>query len=333
MPVVVPTIRSRILRDNPLRDPAERRIVVYLPPGHEAAGARYPVVYFLPGFSSRGTMLLNESAWDENLPERLDRLIRSGTVRPLILVSPDCMTRLGGSQYVNSTATGRYEDHIVEELVPFIDESYPTLPEREQRAIAGKSSGGYGASILAMHHPELFGLCADHSGDKYFDLCYRLDIPKCVAGLAPYSHSAANFLRGFPHPRPDRGPYWFSVVNMLAMASCYSPNPGSALGFDLPFDARTGELDEEVWQRWLAHDPVHLVARHADALRSLRLYFIDCGRHDEYHLQCGNRIYAGRLHARNVPHVYEEFEGGHAGTAHRYEVSLRALSAAFAPAA
>jgi enterochelin esterase family protein len=116
---------------------------------------------------------------------------------------------------------------------------------------------------------------------------------------------------------------------MLAMASCYSPNPQSPLGLDLPLDTHTAELDEDVWKRWLAQDPVHLVRRHSDALRALHLYFIDCGRYDEYHLQCGNRIYARRLEALDIPHVYDEFDGGHAGTSYRYDVSLQALSAAF----
>jgi hypothetical protein len=84
-----------------------------------------------------------------------------------------------------------------------------------------------------------------------------------------------------------------------------------------------------VWGRWLAHDPVELAAAHAAALRTLRLYYLDCGRSDEHHLQYGNRIYSRRLQALGVPHTYEEFDGGHMNVAHRYEVSLQAMAAAF----
>lgn len=327
MPVEVVTFTSEILRNNPMHDPHERRIPIYLPAAYAHSRERYPTVYLLAGFSGRGTALLNEMTWDENVPQRLDRLIASGAMRPMIVVMPDCMTRLGGSQYINSTATGRYQDHLVDELVPFIDATYRTHAHRDARVAMGKSSGGYGATILGMQRSDVFGVVVDHSGDKYFDLCYRADIPRCVAGLAAHQHSAERFLEGFPHPPQERGPLWFDVVNMCAMASCYSPNADTAAGFDLPFDTYTGSLRPDVWQHWLAHDPVALVDAHAEALRSLRLYFLDSGRSDEHHLQYGNRIYAERLTTLGIAHTYDEFAGGHRNVAHRYDVSLRAVSA------
>ena len=328
MPVIIETITSQVLRGNPLGDPHERRVPIYLPPDYEQSEARYPVVYFLAGFSGGGVYLLGESLWGETLAQRVDRLVRSGAIRPLIVVMADCITRLGGSQYINSAATGRYADHLVEELVPHVDARYRTLADREHRVVMGKSSGGYGATVLAMREPQLFGLAVDHSGDKYFELCYRADIPAAVAALAHYAHSAARFLDGFPHPPSERGRHWFTLVNLLAMASCYSPEPAAPIGFDLPFDEYTAELRREVWARWLAHDPVELLDAHLDALRALRLYFLDCGRWDEHHLQYGARIYSRRLHGLGVAHTYEEFDGGHMNVGHRYDVSLRAVSAA-----
>ena len=321
------TVPSRVLRDNRMGDPAERQVPVWLPPTYDASAARYPVVYFLAGFGGGGRFLLSESLWGETLPQRLDRLARDGARLPIVVMA-DCLTRLGGSQYINSAATGRYEDHLIDELIPFVDATFRTEPRRERRAVMGKSSGGYGATVLAMRHPETFAAAADHSGDKYFELCYKADIPDAVAALARYDHSPATFLAGFPHPATSRGRHWFTLVNMLAMASCYSPNPDTAVGFDLPFDPFTGELDEAVWARWLAHDPIALAAAHADALKRLSLYYLDCGRWDEHHLQLGNRIYSARLRALDVPHVYEEFDGGHMNVAHRYEESLRRLTAA-----
>lgn len=323
--ITIATVASNALRSNPMGDPHERQVPVYLPPDYDTSGARYPVAYFLAGFAGGGRYLLSESLWGETLPQRLDRLIRAGAIRPLIVVMPDCITRLGGSQYINSGATGRYEDHLVGELVPFVDAAFRTIASRDGRALMGKSSGGYGATVLAMRHPDLFAAAADHSGDKYFEFCYRADIPAAVAALARYDASPARFLQGFPHPPTERGRHWFALVNLLAMASCYSPNPHSPVGFDLPFDPRTGELRPDVWARWLAHDPVELAAAHAAGLRRLALYYLDCGRWDEHHLHLGNRIFSQRLTALGVAHVYEEFDGGHMNVAHRYEESLRRL--------
>jgi enterochelin esterase family protein len=330
MPVDLITFTSEVLRNNPMGDPHVRRIPIYVPPGYAEGDARYPTVYFLAGFSSRGTTLLNEITWDENLPQRLDRLITTQAIRPMIMVLPDCMTRLGGSQYLNSAATGRYRDHLIDELVPFVDATYRTQPHRDARVVMGKSSGGYGATMLGMQHADTFGLVADHSGDKYFELCYRADIPRCIAGLAPFDYSPERFLAEFPHPPQTRGPFWFDVVNLLAMASCYAPNPASAIGFDLPFDTYSGVLRSDVWRRWLAHDPIEQLGAHAEALRTLRLYFLDCGRSDEHHLQYGTRIYTERLEHLGIAHTYEEFAGGHRNVAHRHDVSLRAISAALA---
>jgi len=332
MPVEIVEVESALLRDNALGDPATRRVPVILPPDYAGSDRRYPSVYFLAGFAGGGVYTLNESLWGESLAQRVERLMASAAIAPMIVVVPDCITRFGGSQYIDSAATGAYASHLVDELVPLIDARYRTRGGRDHRAVMGKSSGGYGATLLAMRHPDVFGLAADHSGDKYFELCYRADMPRCVGALDRHDHSVESFLRDFPHPPAARGRDWFTLVNMLAMASCYSPNPQSPVGFDLPFAAATGEILPAVWQRWLAHDPVHLIDAHAAALRSLRCYHLDCGRWDEHHLQYGNRIYTQRLRDLGVAHQYEEFDGGHMNTAHRYDLSLAEFSRHFAAA-
>lgn len=324
--VVIETLHSDVLRGNPLGDPHVRQVPIYLPPGYADSRERYATAYMLAGYTGKGQMMLNASAWDENLPERLDRLIASGAMRPMIVVMPDCMTRYGGSQYINSAATGRYEDHLTQELIPFIDARYRTLADREHRAVLGKSSGGYGAMLTGMRHSDLFAYVADHSGDKYFELCYKPDFPKCLNGLAKYG-GARKFLAGFPHPRP-RPRHWMDVIAILAMAACYSPNPDSPLSFDLPFDEYTGELNEQVWARWLEHDPVYLLTAHAEALRSLRLLYLDCGSSDEYNLHYGARLFVERLKPLGIEHIYEEFDDGHMNIQYRYDVSFARISAA-----
>ncbi|MBI4789925.1 MAG: esterase family protein [Chloroflexi bacterium] len=322
--VVIETIISNVLRDNPLGDPFVRRVPVYLPPGYESGDARYPVAYVLTGFTGRGTMLLNDAAWDENIAQRMDRLIAEGKVRPMILVMPDCFTRIGGSQYINSSAVGRYEDHIVQELVPYFDAKYKTLADRDHRAVAGKSSGGYGSVMLATRNPDVFGLMASHSGDMYFEYGYKPDIIKALRALPKYG-GLDKFWNDFPTMHPKSGDFP-PTLNTIAMAACYSPNPNAPHGFDLPFDLETGELREDVWARWLEWDPVYLVDKYAEALRSLRLIYLDAGLRDEFNLQYGARIFVKRLKERGIPYVHQEFDDGHMGIQYRYDVSLKAIS-------
>jgi enterochelin esterase family protein len=271
-------------------------------------------------------MLLNEAAWEENIAERLDRLITQKIMRPMIVVMPDCFTRYGGSQYINSSAVGRYEDHVADELVLYVDQKYRTLADRDHRAVVGKSSGGYGSVLLAMHRPSIFGLLASHSGDMYFEYCYKADLLSYVKAINKYG-GLEKFLQNFETIRPrDSG--FRSIINAVAMASCYSPNPNSPAGFDMPVDEETGEIREDIWEKWLKWDPVHLAEKHADALRSLRLIYLDAGTRDEFNLQYGARIFAKRLSVLNIPFIHEEFDDGHFNIAYRYDRSFRAISEA-----
>lgn len=323
---IIYPFESAVLRDNFLHDSPVRRTLVYLPPDYDET-RRYPVVYVLTGFTGRGTMMLNESAWDENIQQRLDRLITTQAIQPLIAVMPDCFTRYGGSQYLNSSGTGRYMDHVIEELVPWVDATYRTIPERARRAVMGKSSGGFGALTLGMRHPQVFGAVVCHSGDMHFDLCYRPDGIAAMRGLPKFG-GVENFCRTFQAIRPRGGDY-FNSLNIVAMASCYSPNPDSSWGFDLPFDVETGEWDDAVWARWKAWDPIELVGTYGDALRSLHLLFVDCGTRDEFNLQYGARTFAARCRRANIPIEHQEFDDGHRDIQYRYDVSLQAISKAW----
>ena len=333
--VIVESITSRVLQNNPLGDPHIRRVPVYLPPGYDTGQTRYPVVYLLTGFTGRGAFMLNNSAFNETIQERMDRLIAAGKVQPMILVMPDCFTRYGGSQYLNSSATGRYEDHLIDELVPFIDRRYRTRPQPGYRAIAGKSSGGYGALVQAMRHPDVFGALACHSGDMYFDYCYKPDFAKFLNAAERHAlqspEALAEFLTNFSpkmHPKPAG---FFDIIHLAAMSTCYSPNPDSPCRFDLPFEFYTGRLRPDVWQRWLDHDPVTMLQHtpSIEALRRMKLVYLDCGNRDEYALHLGARIFCRRLAQLNIPHIHEEFDGGHRSTQFRYDHSLTAISQAF----
>lgn len=323
------TVDSEVLAGNPLGDPSRRTVPVWLPPSYDGApGRRYPVVYWLAGFTGTGPSLFQGTPWQPSLATRLDRLADSGAMGELIVVAPDCFTRFGGSQYLDSSATGRYETHVVAELVPAIDQRFRTTGARSGRGVGGKSSGGFGALVLAMRHPEVFAAVASHAGDGYFELSVLHDIPKVVRTLRRYG-GVDGFLRAFDGAPTHRSED-ITAMMMLAMAAAYAPSPSPSRphGFSLPFDLETGELDQAVWQRFKAWDPVELVARHGEALRQLALIYLDAGTRDEWALDLATRILARRIRALGIAVEHQEFDDGHMNTAYRYEVSLPLMAAA-----
>ncbi|MDR7481475.1 MAG: alpha/beta hydrolase-fold protein [Armatimonadota bacterium] len=327
--LVVEQIESRVLAGNPLGDPAVRRIPVYLPPDYDRTQAAYPVIYWLHGFTGTALAAINYNPWVPSLPECMDRAMAAGAP-PAILVMVDGFTKFGGSQYLNSEATGRYEDFVVHELVAYVDRRYRTLPSPAHRGIDGKSSGGYGALVLAMRHPDVFGAAASHSGDMLFEACYLPDFWKFCATVGKYGGVEA-FLRAFLE-MPKKTPEALTAVNIAAMAMAYSPNPARPpFFFDLPVDPTTGEIVDATWQRWLARDPVRMAGSHADALRRLRLLYFECGTRDQYNLHFGARALHRRLEALGVAHEYREFDDDHSGINYRYVESLRRLCDVLAP--
>jgi enterochelin esterase family protein len=269
-------------------------------------------------------MMFNFEPWVEAIDRRLDRLIGVGSMPPAICVLPDCLTRLGGSQYVDSSATGNYETYIVAELVPFVDEKLRTKPGREHRGVTGKSSGGYGAMRLAMRHPDVFAALGSHAGDAYFAYCYLPDFPKFTMGIEK-AGGVEHFLRDF-QALPKKTNEAMDVLTILAMAACYSPNPAAPLGIDIPVKLPSGEIRGDVWKRWEANDPVHMAREHADALRSLKKIYLDAGFRDEFNLHIGARILTERLDELGVAYVYEEFDDTHMGITYRYDRSFTELA-------
>src|SRR5262249_29348347 len=196
----------------------------------------------------------NPARAGEDLPPRPDRLRAAGPCPPVIVAAPDCFTRLGGNQYINSTATGRYEDYLVDEIVPFVERTYPV----KRWGVFGKSSGGYGAVVLAMRHPTLFQALADHSGDADFELCYIMDFPAALDAFREAGGPARWVERFWADENRHRKKH-HRPLNVVAMAAHYSPNPESPhLGIDFPFDLETGAFRPEVWARWRALDPVNM---------------------------------------------------------------------------
>jgi S-formylglutathione hydrolase FrmB len=321
---------SAALRGNPAGDPHVRTVSVLVPKRGARGDERFPVVYFLAGFTGSGRSFLNWHAWTPSVPERIDRLRARNLIGDVIAVFPDAFTVYGGSQYLNSTATGRYEDMMIADLVPWVDERFPSLGAARHRAIVGKSSGGYGALVLGMRHPGTFSAVACHSGDMYFEYCYANDFPKLLRQLDRHGSLEA-FLKAF-FDAPKKTSELVLAMNIVAMAAAYSPAPEKPWRVELPFDGRTGEIRPGVWSRWLEQDPVRLCERHAESLKRLRLLYLDCGKSDQFHLQYGLRVLTGKLKALGIRHEAEEFDDDHSDTSYRYETSLPRLWEAVKPA-
>ena len=327
--MVVHTLQSEVLKDNPLGDPSERDVAVYLPPGYDDAldaksGRRFPALLGVVGFTGTGSMLFNIDPLGEDLKRKLDRMILVGDCPPVIVAAPDCFTRVGGNQYINSTATGRYEDFLLQEAIPLVSKEHAIT----RWGVFGKSSGGYGSMMLGMRHPDVFSALADHSGDACFELCYLHDFPAALDAFRDHG-GPAGWLEAYWKDKNRRRNKHFKPLTVLGMAAHYSPNPASPhLGIDFPFDLDTGEFRWEIWQRWRACDPVNLVEAYAEVLRRMKLVYLDCGTRDEYALIWGARALDRKLTQAGVTHHYEEFDDGHMNITYRYDVSIPMLARA-----
>ncbi len=320
-------IESPALAGNALGDPARRALIVYTPPGYDAeASVRYPTLYCLHGYTGNALGLIAARPWERNVVQWMDRLITNAEMPPAILVLVDGFTRLGGSQYVNSIHNGDYATYVTRDVIGHVDAHYRTVACEAGRAVFGKSSGGFGAMHLVLEYPGTFAAFASHSGDSYFRYASPPAFPAVQRTLEAHSYSIAAFVEGFERKNKRRQPEYLTM-EMLGYASAYSPRSAERFDLDMPFDLQTGELRDDVFARWLAFDPVERVAGREDALRRLRLRYLDCGRRDEYGLDIGARLVTQRMRELGLDVRHEEFDDDHRNVGYRYEISLPALAA------
>ncbi len=320
-------MRSEALRDNPLGDPSERPLEVYVPPGYdEDTSRRYPSVYLLQGYTGMLPMWHNRTAFRPTFPEAADELFARRGAPSCLVVFVDAWTAYGGSQFVDSAGTGRYHSYLCDEVVPFVDSRYRTLAEAAHRGVAGKSSGGSGALITPMLRPDLFGGLASHAGDSLYEACYVEGFAKAARALrdhygGSYDCFWADFRSRPAMSKPDDG----LLVMTYGVAAAFSAGEDGSV--HLPFDTATGRLVPEVWERWLAWDPVRMVPRYADALRGLRAVWLDAGTRDEWYLDLGAEAVRRELELVGVTDVhFELFDATHAAIDYRYPLSLAYLA-------
>jgi hypothetical protein len=320
-------VESDALADNPLGDPARRPLYVYRAPDVLSGTAQdVPAVFVIQGFTGQADAWLGRSAFEPTMIERTDALFASGECPPAIVVFVDAWTRRGGSQFLNSPSTGQYLDYLCDEVVPFVEERYPMAPGRDHRGLAGKSSGGYGAMVVPMLRPDVFGALASHAGDALFECSYLPEFPSVARALRDHFDSSYEVF----HERLTKAEVFDwdrfgKPFEMYGYACVYTPDPdrpGEAL---LPFEIETGRLIESRWEQWLQRDPVRMAPLHADALASMRRIYLDAGRGDEYYLDLGAQAFAQELSKLSVEHTLELFDGKHGGITYRYPGAIREL--------
>jgi S-formylglutathione hydrolase FrmB len=324
------TVESELLTGNPLGDPPRRPLYVYLAPGVDAAGGdRYPSIYVIQGMTGQLDMWLGRTAFEPTMVERVDDAFAAPGAPRAVVVFVDAWTSYGGSQFVNSAATGRYMDYLCDEVVRFVDARYPAIADRDHRGITGKSSGGYGAMMVPMLRPDVFGAFASHAGDALFEVCYQPEFPQTARILRDRFEGSYDV---FWERLREADRFDFALfghpLDSYAMAACYSPDetrPGKAL---LPFEVDTGRLIPDVWERWLEWDPVRVAPKRLEALGSMRHVYLDAGQSDEYFLDLGATAFSKELTAGGIEHELVLFEGKHGGLQYRYPKAIADMASA-----
>ena len=319
-------IDSELLRGNMLGDPPRRRIDVYVPHGHDGHGL--PLLLDAAAFLSGGPAHGGWRNFGENLPERLDRLIASGAMPPVLVAMPDCFTRLGGNQYINSPVLGNWADFLLQEAVPFVERQF-NCGGAGRRGIFGKSSGGYGAMAHALLYPQFWAAAACHSGDMGFELAFLPEFPGVLRALDSYGMNIGAWLEAFWRRPKQKGGDLHTLL-LLAMCASFDPDPAAPYGIRLPVDTHTCEIIPERWHNFMRWDPLQLAVEHGAGLRTLKALYFDCGTQDQYNLVYGARRLHRLLEQRGIAHTYEEFKDDHSGIDYRLDRSLPLLAQALA---
>jgi hypothetical protein len=318
-------VRSELLEKNPLGDPAVRPLFVYRPRAPDGGiRERLPSVYLLQGFGGQLEEWLAPTQSGPTTIDRLDAMFSAGECPPALVVFVDACTSWGGSQFLNSAGCGPYLDYLCDEVIPFIDTRYPTLGGREHRGVSGKSSGGYGAMVIPMLRPDVFGALASHAGDALFECCYQPLFP--VAARLLRSHFEGSWEAFEDRAKsPDFDWRQFAVLfAAYGMACAYTPDPNRPGKPLVPFDS-VGRPIEEIWSQWLALDPVRMARSHADALVRMRRIYLDASCNDEFFLDLGAEAFSDELTRLGIKHSLELFDGNHDGVDERIPAAIRAL--------
>jgi hypothetical protein len=178
-----------------------------------------------------------------------------------------------------------------------------------------------------MLRPDLFGALATHAGDALYELSYVPEFGKVVRLLRAWDGDILRWWEDFRSRTSFTKEGDSELLITLGCAACFSAEPDGTVV--LPFDPVTGVLRPEVWDRWLAWDPVRMVERYAEALRGLTAVWIDAGTRDEWFLDIGAQAFRQELARIGLPDdriAFELFDATHMGIDYRYPLALAWLA-------
>ena len=289
-------VHAKALEGNLEGDSPDRDVSVYLPPSYKAEKKRrYPVVYFLHGFTDSDEKWFGFTKHWINLPEVLDKSLAGGA-REMIVVMPNAFTRYQGSMYSNSATTGNWEDFVATELVAYVDTHYRTMAQLSSRGLAGHSMGGYGTIRIGMKHPEVFSSL------------YLLS-PCCMAP-PNIQQGGPNMARAeaIKDPAEVEKADFFTKA-MLASAAAWSPDPKKPPLF-LALPSIEGKFQPAVAAKWAANAPLAMVDQYIGNLRHMTGIAMDAGASDEP-IASTVRTLDRVLNDYQVPHEFEIYDGNH----------------------
>ena len=305
------TVRGKLLQGNLSGDSPDRHVSVYLPATYDAnPSRRYPVVYFLHGYTDDDAKFYGFKEHWMTLPPILDKVFAGDPSREMIVVTPDAYTLFQGSMYSNSVTTGNWEDFIAEELVAYIDSHYRTIARRESRGLSGHSMGGYGAWRIAVKHPDTFSVV-------YLLSPCCLSSPPAPGDAMPQSYLRADTIRtivGFQQAD-------FGTKVLFASAAAWSPNPTNPPFYvDLPI--KDGKLQPHVLKKWDANRPLNTLDQNIFNIRMLHAVAFDAGTNDRG-IASSIRVLDTQLKKYGIAHFFEIYEGDHVNrVAERIETKM-----------
>ena len=312
-------VHGRSLEGNLEGDSPDRDVFVYLPPSYaRETTRRYPVIYFLHGYSVGAQAYVRMLG----MPEVADVAMASGKIGEMIIVLPDSFTKYSGSMYSNSLTTGDWEAYVAEDLVAYVDSHYRTLTNRDGRGLSGHSMGGYGTMRVGMKQPAVFSALYAMSS------CCLMNNPAQGRGAAPAPAPAP---AAAPAPAPDnaargaapagRGAGGGGLSNALfAQAAAWAPNPmNPPQYFDLP--TKDGVLQPLIAAKWIANSPLVMVDQYVPSLKRYRAIAMDVGNEDP--LGAANLDLDQALTRLGVAHRFETYEGNHTNRVReRFEIKV-----------
>jgi enterochelin esterase-like enzyme len=292
-------VHSKLLEGNLSGDSPDRYVSVYLPASYNKnPSRRYPVIYFLHGYTDNDAKVYGFSKHWMSLPPILDTVFATGSAHEMIVVTPDAYTRFQGSMYSNSVTTGNWEDFIAKELVSYIDGHYRTIARAASRGLCGHSMGGYGTLRIGEKNPSVF------SSIYLLSPCC-LNSPNTSSNQIPRNFLRADSINTLPEfEKTD-----FGTKTVFASAAAWSPNP-TLPPFYIDLPVKDGQLQPMVLAKWEANRPLNSLDQYISNIRKLKAIAFDAGTRDQS-IAASIKILDEELNKYGIKHFFEIYDGDH----------------------